>query len=228
MHHEKPRRFIPVMAAACVVVMALGLSPGTAAFGETPNISPDRSSMSGEAVPRVPSLPESEIATGTENLPVTTQQIRVLGSVLRPTDSDATYSSSLSGGCLYATASPITFFNTFLSLPHGATLTQARFYFNDTSGDDSFALITVLDYQGDVVTEWRLDTWGDTGSGYYTVQDINHVIDMENYSYIVRWRPQVTGSVMQACGFRLWFEVPGIFTDGFESGDTSQWSTTVP
>jgi len=62
MHHEKPRRFIPVMAAACVVVMALGLSPGTAAFGETPNISPDRSSMSGEAVPRVPSLPESEIA----------------------------------------------------------------------------------------------------------------------------------------------------------------------
>lgn len=225
MRHENFGRGAPLVAVAGVV-MALGLLP-SGLFGEMPEAPPPQSSTMGEAIGRVSSPPESEVVEGPRDL-VATHQIRVLGSVLRPTDTDATYSSSGSGGCVYATASPVTFFNTFLSLPDGATLTQARFYFNDTSGSDSFLLLSELDYDGDVVSEWRLDSWGDTGSRYDTYENINHVIDMANYSYVLRWRPVVTGSVMQACGVRLWFHVPDIFASGFENGDATLWSATGP
>ena len=226
MRHETCSRSAPLVVVAGVIVVAFGLIPNGVS-GENPDMPRQWSTTSGEASTHVPSPPESEATEGPVEL-VVTHQMRVSGSVLRPMASDATYSPSLSGGCVYATASPNTFFNTFLQLPDGATLTRARFYFNDTSTSDSFVLLSEFDYQGSVVTEWRLDSWGNTGSGYDTYDDINHTIDMANYSYVLRWRPVVTGSVMQACGLRLWFHLPEIFEDGFESGDTTQWSATGP
>jgi len=206
MRYEKACRGAPLGVVAGVVAAMIGLLP-CGAHPETPEIPPPQSSAAGEDLDRVQPLLEPAIEDGPRDLTVT-HQIRVTGSVWRPVDSGATYSSSPGGGCVYATANPLTMFNTFLTLPHGATLIGARFYFNDTSGSDSFILISELDYEGYPNSEWRLDSWGDTGSGYVTFDDINHVIDYTQYSYVVNWRPVLAANNMKACGFRIWYTMP--------------------
>jgi len=42
------------------------------------------------------------------------------------------------------------------------------------------------------------------------------------------WMPGVSGNTMQLCGFRVGYLTPMVFADGFESGDASAWSATVP
>lgn len=225
MRNERLAGLIPLTLALC---LAVGTADGSVsgASGESRGHPPSGSATDVQGDRATPPVPEPADETGSRDLQAT-HTLRIPGSVLRPVDSDATYSSSGSGGCVYATASPNSMFNTFVNLPHGATLLQLRFYFYDTSGSDSFVLLTELDYQGDVSTEWRLDSFGDTGPGLTTFSGINHVVDTTTYSYVVRWRPVATGSAMQACGFRLWYFDPNIFANGFESGDTAAWSATV-
>jgi hypothetical protein len=225
MRYEELGRGAPLVLVACVAAAALAVLVGSVHGEEGGDAAP--SSARWDLVLRPdPVPPEDPVEVGTRDLPAT-HEIRVLGSVLRPTDSDATHSVSGSGGCVYATASPNTMFTTFVDLPHGATLLQARFYFNDTSDSDSFALLSEMDYQGFPGTEWRMDSWGNTGSGYDTRTDINHVVDTTTYSYVLRWRPIVGDATMQACGFRIWYHDPNIFSSGFETGDTFLWSSTV-
>ena len=37
---------------------------------------------------------------------------------------------------------------------------------------------------------------------------INHTVDYNLYSYLVNWRPVVTGATMQLCGFRVFYTIP--------------------
>ncbi len=56
---------------------------------------------------------------------------------------------------------------------------------------------------------------------------ISEIVDnAENYTLNFGWG--TSGSTQQICGVRVAYYAPLIFRDGFESGDTSQWSSTSP
>jgi hypothetical protein len=134
---------------------------------------------------------------------------RLAGTALKPRDSDALYQPTGGGGCFYAEAGTYNVYNAPLSLPQGSTLKYFRMYFNDTSAAiDSTAWLTVYDLYGAVVQEWSVNSSGSSGNGYATTSELTHVVDYWNYSYMINWRPYVTGSQMQVCGFRLYYFVP--------------------
>lgn len=135
-------------------------------------------------------------------------QLRIAGSVLRPRGSEPTFSSS-SGGCIYALTEGWQVWNAPVYLPEGSTVTQMRFYFSDGSASaDSWAWFTAYDYEGFVEYEWGAPSFGSTGSGYVTIDNINHVIDYTQYSYVVNWRPVLAANNMKVCGFRIWYTMP--------------------
>ncbi len=135
------------------------------------------------------------------------RQLRIAGSVLRPRGSEPTF-TSISGGCIYAQSDGWQVWNAPVYLPQGATVTQMRFYFFDGDAQDSWAWFTAYDYEGFVDDEWGAASFGNTGSGYVTIEPINHVIDYSTHSYVVNWRPVVAGSTMKVCGFRIWYTMP--------------------
>jgi hypothetical protein len=81
-------------------------------------------------------------------------------------------------------------------------------YYNDTSTNNSVGWFTQYDLYGDVVNEWNVSSTGDTGKGFRDSAAIDHEIDYQSYSYVLNWRPNVTGSAMQLCGFRIFYEAP--------------------
>ena len=40
----------------------------------------------------------------------------------------------------------------------------------------------------------------------YAEAELEHVVDYDQYSYVVKWYPNVIGSKMQVCGFRVFYE----------------------
>ncbi len=157
------------------------------------------------------------------------ESLRVAGSALRPRASDDTYSASDSGGCIYMTGgSTLGVLNTPLQLPDGASVIALRMYYNDTSASDSVGWFTIYDLYGGLVKEYSVLSSGNSGVGFAESGPIDHVIDYNLYSYVLNWRPNVAGSSMQLCGFRVFYNPPVLFVDGFETGNTSQWSLTLP
>jgi hypothetical protein len=133
---------------------------------------------------------------------------RITGSALRPRDSVVGFDVSPSGGCIYAEDNPFDVFNTPLWLPQGATVNQLRMYYNDTSASNSTAWFTVYDLYGTVVEEWSVSSVGSAGLGFNDSAIISHTVDYSTYSYLLNWRPVVSGTDMQLCGFRIFFEPP--------------------
>jgi len=155
--------------------------------------------------------------------------LRVAGSALTPREDDVSYSVSGTGGCTYVTAGDaFTVWNHKVTLPQGATVDTLRMYYYNTSGSSSTAWFTVYDLYGGLVDEWSVSADSSTGNSYNDSAQINHVIDYDVYSYLLNWRPTVTGSTMQLCGFRIFYSDPTIFRDGFEWADTGAWSATQP
>jgi hypothetical protein len=134
---------------------------------------------------------------------------RMSGSALRPRENDVSYSVSGSGGCSYVTSGDaFTVWNTSVDLPQGATIDTLRMYFYDTSGSNSSAWFTIYDLYGNIVQEWSVSTSGSGGNSFNDSAQINHTIDYSVYSYLINWRPAVTGNTMQLCGFRIFYEPP--------------------
>lgn len=134
---------------------------------------------------------------------------RIAGSALRPRENDVSYSIPGQGGCIYVTSGDAsTVWNTPVNLPQGSTIDTLRIYYNDTSGSNSGAWFTIYDLYGNIVTESAVSTSGNTGFGFNDSAQINHTIDYSVYSYLINWRPSVTGSTMQLCGFRIFYEPP--------------------
>jgi len=155
---------------------------------------------------------------------------RIVGSTLRPRQNDVTHATSSSGGCVYVTAgNASTVWNAPLVIPDGSTIQLLRIYVNDTSASNLTAWFTVYDLFGAIVQEWSVSSSGTPGETFFDSAAINHVIDYSTYSYVVNMRPVGTGSTLQFCGARVFFAPPpGIFSDGFETGNTNRWSSTVP
>jgi len=101
-------------------------------------------------------------------------------------------------------------------------------YYADTSASNSTGWFTVYDLYGEIVEEYSVASVGDTGNSFNDSAPIDHLIDPSLYSYVLNWRPAVAGATMQLCGFRVFYNPPVIFVDGFETGNTSQWSSTLP
>jgi len=157
------------------------------------------------------------------------ENMRVAGSTLRPRISSDGVAAGNSGGCVYnASGSPTGILNVPLQLPAGANVLSYRMYFNDTSASNSTAWLTVYDLYGAIVEEYSVSSTGSTGNSFTDSAQIDHLIDPSVYSYVLNWRPVVAGATMQLCGFRVFYNPPVIFTDGFETGNTSQWSTVLP
>jgi hypothetical protein len=137
--------------------------------------------------------------------------LRIVGTALKPRNSNATYVPSGGGGCFYSTASSYTIFNTGVFLPQGSWVDTMRMYYFDSSATDAAAWFSVYDLYGNLVQEWQVTSSGDSGNGFNDTALISHTIDYSLYSYAINWRPYVLGAEMQNCGFRLFYEPPSHF-----------------
>lgn len=134
---------------------------------------------------------------------------RVIGSALRPRESDVSFSINSSGSCSYVTGGDAsTVWNVTPILPQGAVVDTLRMYYDDTSGSNSSAWFTIYDLYGDIVDEWNVSSSGSSGNGFNDSATIEHTIDYSTYAYLINWRPGTTGATMQLCGFRVFYEPP--------------------
>lgn len=136
--------------------------------------------------------------------------LRVVGSALRPRESAASYTVGGGGGCIYVTSGDNEIiWNTPVYLPQGAEVQALRMYYDDTStAEDCSGFFTVYDLYGNVEDEWWVASSGSGGKNYSTSEQFSHTIDYNLYSYVLNWRPWETGSDMQLCGFRVFYEPP--------------------
>jgi len=58
------------------------------------------------------------------------------------------------------------------------------------------------------VEEWDVQSSGAGGTGFRGSVAFTHTIDYDSYSYVLKWRPNDTGTDMQLCGFRLFYYPP--------------------
>lgn len=132
---------------------------------------------------------------------------RVTGSALKPRENDVSYTVNGNGSCTYVTAGDAsTVWNIEPDLPQGTTVDTLRMYYYDTSGSNSSAWFTVYDLYGTIIQEWPVYSSGNSGNSFYDSVAINHTIDYSVYSYLINWRPNVSGSTIQLCGFRIFYE----------------------
>jgi hypothetical protein len=142
-------------------------------------------------------------------LPDPLPDLRIVGSALRPRKSGISYSVAGDGGCIYVTAGDTwTVWNTPVYLPQGAEVQKMRMYYNDTSASNCVGWFIVYDLYGDIVDYWYVQSSGTGGKNFNTTAAINHTINYNLYSYVVGWRPMDTGSDMQLCGFRIFYNPP--------------------
>lgn len=133
---------------------------------------------------------------------------RITGTALRPRDSVVNFDVNSSGGCIYAKDNAFDIFNTPIWLPQGATVNSVRMYYNDTAAGNSSAWFTIYNLYGEIVDEWSVSSTGSGGNGFTTSETIEHTVNYNLYSYLLNWRPVVSGTTMQLCGFRIYYEPP--------------------
>lgn len=145
--------------------------------------------------------------------------VRITGTALTPRDGTVQQGVNSSGGCSHvASGNSTAVWNHRAPLPHGAIVNTLRLYYNDTSATNGTAWFTVYDLFGAIVQEWSVSTVGNSGNGFNDTLAIDHEVDYTLYSYLINWRPQVTGTSLQLCGFRVFYIDPVIFRNGFELG----------
>lgn len=161
------------------------------------------------SAPDTPELPDGDVDPASPDTPDALISWRVVGSALKPRENDVSYTVSPSGGCVYVTAGDAnSVWNFAPHLPQGAVVDTLRMYYNDTSGSNSTAWFTVYDLYGELVQEWSVSSSDNFGNSFNDSAQINHTIDYSLYSYLLNWRPVVTGSSMQLCGFRVFYTPP--------------------
>lgn len=180
--------------------LALALATTALAAAAAP---PPPTSSAEFAQPPAPALaaPDPEPQGGT------LVSLRVPGSALRPRESNVSYTVNGSGGCSYVTAgSTFTVWNYALTeLPQGARVDTLRMYYSDTSASNTTAWFTVYDLYGAIVDEWSVSSSTSAGNSFNDSAAIDHVINYATYSYLLNWRPNVSGSTIQLCGFRVFY-----------------------
>ena len=132
--------------------------------------------------------------------------LRVVGSALKPRENDVSYTVDVNGSCTYVTAgSAFTVWNTPVHLPQGTRVNTLRMYYYDTSASNTTAWFTVYDLYGSIVQEWSVSSSGNSGYSFKDSAAIDHVVNNSVYSYVLNWRPGVANSTIQLCGFRIFY-----------------------
>ncbi len=142
----------------------------------------------------------------------TTHYLHLSGSTFTQMYSDVgtTY---YSGGCVYHSSGSAshTFMNTALILPPDATITSLRFYYYDTSAEDSTLRIRQMN-DGDEWTDVAsVDSTGTAGLSYRSVSGLDYDIDYVNYSYVLQYQGNVIGNTMRFCGARIGYTTPNAY-----------------
>lgn len=204
---------VRILVAVLILALLVLFVAGDAGQTQEPAGSDPRSAQSGTA-------PTSEgnsraLTDGSirqqEAQPDTAQSynasIRIPVAGLKPRISNVEWHVGGEGGCAYASGGDVyTWWSTPLYLPQGATIRYFRMYYNDQNATvNSEAYLTVYDLYGRIVTEWGISSSG-TGLSYVTTSELDHVVDYDYYSYVINWRPNDTGTDMQVCGFRVYYE----------------------
>jgi hypothetical protein len=163
------------------------------------------------SVPDGPSLANQEdVIEGGDPI-----SFRITGSTLKPRENDVAYTVDINGSCVYVTAGDNnTVWNAPVTLPNGSLVDTLRIYYYDTSGSNTTAWFTIYDLYGAVVQEWSVSSSTSGGNSFNDSNQINHTIDYSVYNYVINWRPIVTGSAIQLCGFRI-FHTPPAYGLGF-------------
>lgn len=131
------------------------------------------------------------------------------GSVLKPRDSAVNWASDGSGGCIYlSSGNSNVIVNLPLDLPDGARIDYLRLYYYDTSAENSSAWITIYDGQGGLDDVTSVASTGNSGYGTTPSVLVEHVVNSEDYSYVLNWRPKVIGNTMRLCGLRVAYRLP--------------------
>jgi hypothetical protein len=205
--HTRKRFSSPavVLAVLVVLMLAVGLTRAQGLDPEAEALSPDGSVESLGP----PDLPATDGSESDDAALADTVSLRVAGSAMRPRDSDVEWSHGTPNeGCTYASSgNAVRTWTTPVYLPQGSTVRALRMYYYDTSTDNSQGWLAVYDYYGAVVEQWELQSSGTPG---FALQNrvITHTIDYDMYSYVLNWRPNDTGSDMQLCGFRIFYDSP--------------------
>jgi hypothetical protein len=133
--------------------------------------------------------------------------LRIPVAALKPRESNVEWGVGGDGGCAYASSGDrYTWWAAPLYLPDGASLRYFRMYYNDQSDAvNCAAYLTVYDLYGRIVVEWGIFSSG-TGQDYVTTAQLDHEIDYSSYNYVINWSPNMIGSDMQVCGFRVYYE----------------------
>ena len=184
--------------------IALVLAGLAAAFAAPVLLAQESSTVSGVAAPAAPFANFERAPT---DAPTVQSSWRVVGSTLRPRVNDVSYATNGSGGCVYVTAgSATTVWNTPLWIPDGANVQYLRIYVNDTSVSNAQGWFSIYDLYGGLVQEFAVASTGTPGEAYFDTALINHVINYNLYSYVVNMRPSGTGSTLQFCGARIFYD----------------------
>jgi hypothetical protein len=130
------------------------------------------------------------------------------GSAFKPRNSTYTYSESGSGGCLINTANPGGIYTVDLQLPAGAIIDIVRFFYYDADASNSFLFLTQYDSHGALTDIGYISSAGTAGFGDDAFYPADYVVDTYNYSLLLNYRPNVSGSVMQLCGARIRYWTP--------------------
>ncbi len=176
---------------------------------ELPSLSSGTAASDEEEAPALPDGPAGVEEAEADLAQSYNASIRIPVAALKPRDSDVEWRAGGEGGCAYASSGDYgTWWSAPLYLPDDSTLRYFRMYYNDQNTSvDCDAYLTVYDLYGRVVTEWGISSSG-TGMTYVTTEQLDHIVDYSDYSYVIHWRPNELGTDMQVCGFRVYYQKP--------------------
>lgn len=178
-------------------------------------------------LPLLPATPVPEIELAPEGLDPTFH--RAAATTFSPYDSTATWAYQ-GAGCRSRVAGS-GLYDLGIQVPNGAVIDFLRVYYYDVDGtNDVAATLWSFDGAGNF-TQLALAQGSGTpgyssaGSGFFS-----HTVDTVSESLVVRLNLSGgTNSNLRICGVRIRYTdlASFIFADGFESGDTSNWSSTT-
>jgi hypothetical protein len=170
------------------------------------------------ADPQPPELPvqgsrDSQSPAVPEAPDAGTVYIHIAGSAFTPLYGDTDTTPVNAAGCIYSAgaSSSHAAYNFPVILPPGSIINSVRFYYNDTSALGGSLVFREMDDGNSFSNVSAMVSTGAAGLGYTTVTGLNYALDYVNYSYVLEYYANVTGSTIQLCGVRIGYTPPSIF-----------------
>lgn len=129
------------------------------------------------------------------------------GATLRPRASLTNWAYA-SGGCIYPSKGS-DLFTLPLNLPEGVRIDYLRLYYYDASTvNDSTAWITIYDGAGGVTDLISVSSTGSGGYDYIISDYLGHVVNNEDYAYVLNYANGTQSNLVRLCGLRVAYRLP--------------------